>query len=105
MYNNEKVGIPVFKSSVLIDKYDSNSIAIVNLIIKVSNYIFYNQKKGYLYKEISELKEYIRDYFKNKIRDYAYDNIFHLTVDNDEFAYTDQVCKKYVKNYNNGAKK
>ena len=38
LYNNEKVGIPVFKSSVLIDKYDSNSIAIINLIIKVSNY-------------------------------------------------------------------
>ena len=104
LYNNEKVGIPVFKSSVLIDKYDSNSIAIVNLIIKVSNYIFYNQKKGYLYKEISELKEYIRNYFKGKIKDYAYDNIFHLTVDNDEFAYTEQVCKKYLKSYNSGTK-
>ena len=97
LYNNEKVGIPVFKSSVLIDKYDSNSIAIINLIIKVSNYIFYNQKKGYLYKEISELKEYIRSYFREKIRDYAYDNIFHLTVNNEEFAYTKQVCKKYIK--------
>lgn len=102
LYNNEKVGIPVFKSSILIDKYDSNNIAIINLIIKVSNYIFYNQKKGYLYKEISELKEYIRNYFKDKIRDYAYDNIFHLTVDNEEFTYTDEVCKKYAKKYNAG---
>ena len=99
LYNNEKVGIPVFKSSVLIDKYDSNNIAIINLIIKVSNYIFYNDKKGYLYKEVSELKEFIRNYFKNKIKDYAYDNIFHLTVDNDEYSYTDEVCKRYLKKH------
>lgn len=100
LYNNEKVGIPVFKSSILIDKYDSNNITIINLIIKVSNYIFYNDKKGYLYKEISELKEFIRNYFKNKIKDYAYDNIFHLTVDRDEYLYTDEVCKRYLKKYN-----
>lgn len=99
LYNSEKVGIPVFKSSILINKYDSNNIGVINLIIKVSNYIYYNDKKGYLYKEISELKEAIRNYFKTKIKDYAYDNIFHLTVDNDEFEYTDDVCKKYIKGY------
>lgn len=101
-YNHEKVGIPVFKSGVLIDKYDSNTIAIANLDMQVSSYIFYNQKKGYLYKEISQLKEQIRDYFKDRIRDYAYDNIFHLTVDTDEFVYTDEICKKYVKDYKRG---
>lgn len=99
LYNNEKVGIPVFKSSILIDKYDSNNIAVINMIIKVSNYIFYNDKKGYLFKEISELKEYIRNFFKDKIKDYAYDNIFHLTVDEDEYKYTNDVCKKYLKEY------
>ena len=99
LYNNEKVGIPVFKSSILIDKYDSNNIAVINMIIRVSNYIFYNDKKGYLFKEISELKEYIRNFFKDKIKDYAYDNIFHLTVDQDEYEYTDEVCKKYLKEY------
>ena len=104
LYNNEKVGIPVFKSGVLIDKYDSNTIAIIILFIEVSNYIFYNKKKGYLYKEISDLKQYIRDYFQTKIKDYAYDNIFHLTVDNDEFQYTEEVCKKYVKGFNHGGK-
>jgi len=99
LYNNEKVGIPVFKSSILIDKYDSNNIAIINMIIRVSNYIFYNDKKGYLYKEISELKEYIRKFFRDKIKDYAYDNIFHLTVSEDEYRYTDEICKKYIKEY------
>ena len=53
-----------------------------------------------MYSEIAELKSYIRKYFKKKIRDYAYDNIFHLTVDDEEFQYTDQVCKKYIKSYN-----
>lgn len=105
LYNNEKVGIPIFKSSILINKYDSNNIAVINLIIKVSNYIYYNDKKGYLYKEISELKESIRNYFKTKIKDYAYDNIFHLTVDTDEYKYTDDICKKYIKGYNQNGKK
>lgn len=102
LYNNEKVGIPVFKSSVLINKYDSNIIAIINLIVSVSSYIFYNQKKGYLFKEISELKEYIRNYFKSRISEYAYDNIFHLTVNEDEFYFTEEICKKYIKKITNG---
>lgn len=100
LFDNEFEGIPVFKAGTLIDRYDSNSIIILNMIIRVTNYIYVNKTKGFVYSEIAELKSYIRKYFKKKIRDYAYDNIFHLTVDNDEFQYTNQVCKKYIKTYN-----
>lgn len=99
LYNNEFEGIPVIKASTLIDKYDSNIIIVLNLIMRVSNYIYFNDMKGYMYTEIAELKTLIRKNFKTRIKDYAYDNIFHLTVDNEEFEYTDEVCKKYIRKY------
>lgn len=98
-YNSEYEGIPVIKAGILVDRYNSNTIAILNMVIKVSNYIYYNKSKGFILKEISELKELIRKYFKPKIRDYAYDNIFHLTVSKEENDYTNEVCKKYIKLY------
>ncbi|MBR3661528.1 MAG: glycosyltransferase family 2 protein [Bacilli bacterium] len=96
-YEPEFYGIPVLKAGILINRYDSNTIAILNMVIKVSNYIYYNKSKGFILKEISELKELIRRYFKPKIIDYAYDNIFHLTVNEEENNYTKEVCKKYIK--------
>ncbi len=99
LYNHEFEGIPVLKAGSLIDKYDSNTIMILNMIIKVSNYIYFNKTKGFMFEEIAKLKSLIRKMFKAKIRDYAYDNIFHLTVDNDEYEFTDEVCRKYIKEY------
>ena len=101
-YESEFYGISILKAGILIDRYDSNTIAILNMVIKVSNYIYYNKSKGFILKEISELKEQIRKYFKQKIRDYAYDNIFHLTVNEEENNYTKEVCKKYIKICDNG---
>ncbi len=101
-YESEFEGIPILKAGILIDRYDSNTIAILNMVIRVSNYIYYNKSKGFLLKEISELKELIRKYFKSKITDYAYDNIFHLTVSKEETDYTNEVCKKYLKSYKDG---
>ena len=51
-------------------------IAIINMVIPVSSYIYFNKKKGYIYKEICELKNDIRKEYKKRIQDYAYDNIF-----------------------------
>ena len=89
-------GIPIFKAGSLIDRYESNKIVILNLIIKVSNYMYLNKTKGFIYEEIAKLKTYIRKYFKSKIIDYAYDNIFHLTVNQEEYVYTNEICQKYI---------
>lgn len=99
LYNNEFEGIPVIKAGTLIDKYDSNTIIVLNLIMKVSNYVYFNKMKGFMFSEIAEMKSFIRKFFKTKIEDYAYDNIFHLIVDNEEFEYTDGICKKYISEY------
>ena len=99
LYNHEFEGIPVLKAGSLIDKYDSNTIMILNMIVRVSNYIYFNKTKGFMFEEIAKLKTLIRKTFKTKIRDYAYDNIFHLTVDDDEHEFTEGICRKYVKEY------
>ena len=99
LYNLEFEGIPVLKAGTLIDRYDSNKILILNLLIKVSNITYFSKQKGFMFEEVAELKTFIRKYFKTRIKDYAYDNVFHMTVDDDEYGYTDGVCKKYVKEY------
>lgn len=99
LYNHEFEGIPVLKAGSLIDKYDSNTIMILNMVVRVSNYIYYNKTKGFIFEEIAKLKTLIRRMFKAKIRDYAYDNVFHLTVDKDEYEFTDEICRKYIKEY------
>ena len=99
LYNLEFEGIPVLKAGTLIDRYDSNTIFIVNLLIKVTNYTYFSKSKGFLLEEAAKLKTFIRKYFKTRIKDYAYDNVFHMTMDDEEYEYTDGVCKKYVKEY------
>lgn len=101
-YNNEFEGIPIMKAGSLIDRYESNEILILNMVIKVSNYVYFSKSKGFMFEEIASLKSYIRKYFKEKIRDYAYDNIFHLTVDMDEYLYTAKVCEKFNNRFNGG---
>jgi len=97
-HNREFEGIPYLKACGLIDQYDSNKIVILNLLVKVSG-IIYDKMKGYMFKEIAQLKKEIRKEFKCRIRNYAYDNIFHLTVDEEEYEYTDGIVRKYVKGF------
>lgn len=95
-YNHEFEGIPIMKAGSLIDRYDSNDIMIVQMDINVSGFVYFNKVKGFMYKEIAGIKTDIRRHFKPRITDYAYDNIFHLTVDMDEFLYTKSVCDRYI---------
>ena len=101
-YNHEFEGIPIMKAGSLIDRYPSNEILILCLNISVSGFVYYNKLKGYMYKEVAQIKSEIRKYFKTQIQDYAYDNIFHLTVNNDEYLYTKEICKKYFEKIDKG---
>lgn len=103
-YNHEFEGIPIMKAGSLIDRYSSNEILILSLNIPVSGFVYYNKLKGYMYKEIAQIKSEIRKYFKPRIKDYAYDNIFHLTVNNDEYLYTKGICEKYFEEMDKGEK-
>lgn len=95
---DEFLGIRAIKAGSLIDRYDTNNIVVLNLIIKVSNYI-YNSKKDFVFEEIDELKTCIRNLFRSRIENYAYDNIFHLTIDENDYKHSNEACKKYIREY------
>lgn len=97
---DQYIGVPSIKAGSLIDRYSTNDIVILNLIVKVSNYIYNNQKNEYIFEEINELKLTIRNLFRKKIKNYAYDNIFHLTVNVEDYERSDNICRKYIKQYN-----
>ena len=88
-------GIPYLKACGLIDKFDSNEFAILYLIIRVTG-LSNNKLKGFLFKEIDELKKQIRYNYKTKINNYAFDNLFHLTVNEEEYNFTDEIVKRYI---------
>ena len=93
--DNEFEGVSYLKSSSLIDKYDSNDIAILYLKINATDFAK-SKLKGLLYKEVFDLKDGIRKKYKTQIKNYAFDTLFHLTVNEKEFNYTDNVVKKYL---------
>ena len=94
--SHEAPDIPDFKINSLIDKYDNNTIRIIKCLVKITNTQYINDKKGSSYKEIAELKTIIRNKFKTEIKNYSFDNIFHLTDDMQEFEYTVNVLEKYI---------
>lgn len=94
-YNNEYEGIPYLKGCGLIDMFETNMITLISLNIDITGYLK-DKHKGYIFKEALELKRMIRELFKRRIPIYAYDNIFHLTTDQDEYTYTLEVIKKYL---------
>ena len=94
-YNNEYEGIPYLKGCGLIDMFENNMITLISLSIDITGYIK-DKRKGYIFKEALELKRMIRELFKKRIPVYAYDNIFHLTTDQEEYTYTLDVIKKYL---------
>ena len=69
---------------------------IIKCVVKITNIKFINDKKGSSYKEVAELKTIIRNKFKTEIKNYSFDNIFHLTDNMQEYEYTVNILKKYI---------
>ena len=93
--SHEAPNIPDFKIKSLVDKYENNIIRIISCNIKIKNIKYINDRKGYVYKEIARIKNIIRNKYENEIKNYSFDNIFHLTDDMQEYEYTINILKKY----------
>lgn len=94
--NKEAEGIPFIKYATLKDQFDNNEIELVYANIDVCLYEYTNNLKGFQFERLAELKRNIRGYYKKKIKKYAFDNIFHLTMNMYEYELTDKVLKKYL---------
>ncbi len=94
--NHEAEGISFMKYAILKDQFPSNEIEIVYATFDVSLYEYTNKLKGFQFEKLAEIKRNIRNTYKNKISKYAFDNIFHLTMNDSEYELTDDVVIKYL---------
>ena len=93
--------IHIFKGNTLIDKYESNDICILFLDLPDSTKEFCDRKHTYIYKNIEELKQFIRNKYKNIVNGYVFDNIFHMTDDEKEYLFTLDVVNRYLNDMRN----
>ena len=64
--------------------------------VKDNPNITVERKKYSVYSNVEHMKEEVRDAYKDKIDDYFFDIIFHLTDNQKELDYTAQVLNKYL---------
>lgn len=58
---------------------------------------YFHEKKGYsVFSNVEHMKEEVRSTYKDKIDDYFFDIIFHLTDNHKELDYTAEVLKNYI---------
>ena len=55
------------------------------------------EKKRNVYKELNDLKFYIRETYGNKIENYIFDIVFHCTDDLTELNFSQKVLETYMK--------
>ena len=90
-----RTGFIDYKVSIMNDKYDTNTICILFLDVFNSEKIYIERKNKFLYKSVYELKQSIRNIYKDKIKNYSYDNIYHMTDDENEYVLTKNIINKY----------
>ena len=85
-----------YKINIMNNKYKKNEILVLFLDIPNSEKIYCERKKTYLYKNVEEIKQNIRQKYKNLVKNYCFDNIFHMTDDEIEFNKTLLIIKKHL---------
>ena len=85
-----------YKINIMNNKYTKNEVMILFLEIPNSNKIYCERKKTFLYENIENLKEFIRSKYKVKVKNYSFDNVFHMTDDELEYEKTLQIIKKHL---------
>lgn len=95
-YKGEEKWKLEYKISHMFNQYANNKINIIFMNIDNENKIFVPRKKLYIYEDVEKLKMYIREKYRNKINNYAYDNIYHMTDDEDEYKITIELIINYI---------
>lgn len=79
--------------------FDSNKISILFLEIDDSNKVYVERKGIYVYKNVEELKKFIRDKYSKLVSHYAFDNVYHMTDDELEYSITVKIITDYIFEY------
>ena len=75
---------------------EKNTINIVYLSLPKYGYVYNERKKIIMYKGIDEFKELIRNRYKEKVKGYIFDNVFHMTDNEIEYYDLSALIDKYL---------
>lgn len=76
---------------------EDKKIKVVFFEIDTSTQYFHDRKNCFVYTNVENMKKEVRDTYKDKIDNYFFDIIFHLTDNQKELDYTVKVLDKYLK--------
>ena len=85
-----------YKIGIMNNQYTKNEVMILFLEIPDSKRVYIERKKTYIYENVEKIKKFIRCKYKEKVVNYSFDNIFHMTDDESEYLKTLQIIKKYL---------
>lgn len=95
VYENE-VKYKVDKKYKILTLSPKTVITIVLFDFDEASLDFHKQKNRFVYKQLNDLKVYIRETYGKKIDNYYFDNVFHCTDDFDEYKHSEAVIKKQL---------
>jgi len=84
-----------YKKDALVNKYDTNDITIVYLTCLNAQKNFDERKGVHLNSSVINIKNNLRNKYKNVIKDYQFDNVFHMTDDEEEYYKTAALIDEY----------
>lgn len=82
----------------------SRQVTILLLDINTTTTYYHELKKRTVYLEMENLKQDIRGKYSKLIPFYFFDNVFHMTDDEEEYKADLKVVNKYIKNIGNNEK-
>lgn len=75
---------------------DARKVCVFIVDISTDEIYFHPYKKTNVFKNIEEMKVSIREKYKNKVNVYFFDNIMHLTDDENEYERDLEVVQKFM---------
>lgn len=75
---------------------DSRKITVLIMKIETNVQYYHKLKKRMVYTNLEQMKINIREKYSKLVTHYFFDNVFHVTDDENEFKLDYQIVKKYI---------
>lgn len=86
------------KVETMFNSSDIRTVTIVFIEVDLTDQFYHGGKKKLVYTNLENLKTGIRDKYGKMIKDYFFDNVFHMTDDEQELRADLKVVSNYLKN-------
>lgn len=85
------------KVETMFNSSDVRTVTVVFIEVDLTNQFYHGGKKRMVYTNLENLKSGIRDKYGKMIKDYFFDNVFHMTDDERELKADLTVISNYLK--------